>query len=184
MVKSREDREKESNLRFEKYDVVMDPSYGQKQYYVLVAGIILVSSLILLNALFTMSNTEVKSKILYEEGLNISYIPEDKLISVSFTNPKSDTLALSTIIQVPFDTNAQFPSYLTVYEYSSSEFPKTINYTPSVSVSNLNHFVTVTLLKKTGNYTYVYVAVPENENKLWDGMGKYVKNVENIVNKS
>jgi hypothetical protein len=39
----------------------------------------------------------------------------------------------------------------------------------------------VTLIKNTGNYTYIYTTIPETENKLWDGMGKYINDIKNIT---
>lgn len=185
MVKSKDDYDRRSDdSRFKNFDKVLDPSYGQKQYYILIVGILIVCSMFIISAILTsIIAKDTETDILYEEGLNISYIAEDKIFSIQFTNPKSDTLMLSTVIKTPFDTQSVNPSYLTVYEYSSSKFPTTINYTPSTKIATINHFVTVTLLKETGNYTYTYSAIPETENKMWDGIGKYIDAITGVFNK-
>jgi hypothetical protein len=123
MVKSKDDYEqKKDDSRFKNFDKVLDPSYGQKQYYILILGLFIVFSMILLPAIInSTSPKETETKILYENGLNISYIPEDKIFSVIFTNPKQDTLAVTTLIQVPFDLQTSTSTYLTVYEHTSSE---------------------------------------------------------------
>lgn len=182
MVRSKEDYDKQmDDSRFKRFDKVLDPSYGRKQYYILIAGIIIVC---ILFAVTTISNSlgsqEETTDIPYEKGLNISYIAKDKIISISFTNPNTDTSSVSTLIQVPFDTQSAIPSYLTVYEYSSSTFPINISYTPSTKISNINHYVTITLIKETGNYTYAYSVVPDTENKLWKGTGQYVQKITRI----
>lgn len=150
-----------------------------------MAGIIIVCAMLISNIFltsFTTPNAETTS--LYENGLNISYIPENKIFSITFTNPKTDTITLSTLIQVPFDTQTVTPTYLTVYEYSSSEFPINITYSPYERVASVTHFVTVTLIKETGNYTYVYTVVPDTENKLWKETGKYIKQIKSVFNKN
>jgi hypothetical protein len=184
MVKPKENYDKSSDdSRFEKFDKILDPTYSQKQFYILAIGIFVVCCIFAATTIINSLNAiETVKTSPYEDGLNISYIAKDKVFSITFTNPHSDTISASTIIQVPFDAQSSNPSYIKVYEYSSSDFPIRINYTPSQSVSTVNHYVTVTLIKDTGNYTYFYTAVPESENKMWDGIGKYIQGANGMFN--
>jgi hypothetical protein len=57
-----------------------------------------------------------------------------------------------------------------------------ITYAPPSKVSTLNHIVLVTLIKNTGNYTYTYTVTPDMENKMWEGTGKYLQQIEEMLN--
>src|SRR5512138_1717663 len=106
MVKSKDDYERrKDDSRFKNFDKVLDPTYGQRQYYILILGIIVVCGMLVASALLNSmsASKEADTKVLYEDGLNISYVPEDKVFSVTFDNPKQDTIAVSTLVQVPFD---------------------------------------------------------------------------------
>ena len=102
---------------------------------------------------------------------------------ITFSNPDNDTLKLATLIQVPYDAASQSNlRYIQVYDYSTSKFPINITYTPSPKIANLQHIVLVTLVKETGNYTYTYSVIPDTENKMWEGTGKYVNRVQEAFN--
>jgi hypothetical protein len=185
MVKSKDDYDKRmDDSRFKNFDKVLDPSYGQKQYQILIVGLLLVCTVFAVTTIFNTLNTPKESaQQLYDDGLNITYIPEIKSFSITFSNPKSDSLLLMTSIKIPFDTSTADP-YLNVYQYSTSEFPANITYVPSQKVTNINHIVTVTLMKKTGNYTYIYSVIPDTEDKMWQGTGQYVKQINEVFNKT
>jgi hypothetical protein len=125
-----------------------------------------------------------QEEIVYEEGLNISYTPNEKMFSITFSNPNNDTINLATTIKIPFDTQSASMPYLTVYEYSTSEFPANITYFPAKKTSHIGHTVTVTLIKDTGNYTYAYSIIPDTENKMWEGTGKYIEGVQELFNQT
>jgi hypothetical protein len=183
MVKLKDDYKEESeDSRFKEFDKQLDPSYGQKQYYILLLGLAIIFIIFTITTIIGMSSS-LSNTPPYEAGLNISYIPNDKIFSITFTNPQNDTLLLASLIQVPFDVQTPNSNYLTVYQYSSSKFPININYTPSERILNINHFVTVTLIKDTGNYTYIYSVIPDTENKMWSGSGKYIQQIEGVFNK-
>jgi len=185
MVKAKEDyKRRMDDSRFKDFDKVLDPSYGQKQYYILILGLLIVCSIFMVTTILNALNPpEETIKQLYEEGLNISYMPEVKSFSITYLDPKHDSLTLITSIKIPFDTSTADP-YLNVYQYSTSEFPANITYAPSQKVANINHIVMVTLIKETGNYTYVYSTIPETEDKMWQGTGKYVKQIGEVFNKT
>lgn len=185
MVKAKDDyKRRMDDSRFKNFDKVLDPSYGQKQYYILIIGLLIVCSLFMVTTILNTLNAPKESvQQLYEDGLNISYIPEVKSFSITFTNPKIDSLSLIASIKIPFDTSTADP-YLNVYQYSTSEFPANITYTPSQKVANLNHIVTITLIKETGNYTYIYSTIPDTDDKMWQGTGKYVKQINEVFNKT
>lgn len=188
MVKSKDDYERrQDDSRFKKFDQLIDPTSNDKQYIILVIGISLMFCL--LSAPFLLKLVSEPDPVAltnneYEKGLNISYIPKDKVVSISFTNPNNDTLAMATSIKIPFDTQTAIPTYMTVYESTATKFPSTINYTPSEKISEINHFVMVTLIKESGNYSYVYTVSPQTENKMWDGVGKYINGISNIFIKN
>lgn len=186
MVKAKTDYERRmDDSRFKHFDAALDPSHGQKQYYILMLGILIVGGLFASSIAMSYLNTPTtQTTALYENGLNISYSPNEKLFYVSFTNPNNDTISLSTIIQIPFDSTQSATNYIPVYTYSTSKFPLNITYIPSQKVSNLNHIVLVTLVKETGNYTYTYSAIPDTENKMWQGTGQYVQKISGVFNVS
>lgn len=170
--------------RFKKFDKVLDPSRGQKQFYILLIGILVIGGIFLISTSMNYLDTSIQSAdpVLYEKGLNMSYSPNEKLILISFSNPNNDTSKLLTVIQVPFDTTQTAIRYIPVYEYSSSDFPLNITYAPSQKISNINHVILITLIKETGNYTYTYSVIPDTENKLWQGTGKYVQQITEVFN--
>jgi hypothetical protein len=186
MVKSKNDYDaRKDDSRFAKFDKMLDPTYGQKQFYVLVIGLIILSSMLILTMVvpyFNASNETTKS--LYDDGLNISYIPSEKLFHISFTNPHNDTLNFVSHIKVPFDSQNSAMPYLSVYEYSTTKFPVNITYVPSTNLMNVNHITIVTLIKENGNYTYAYTIIPETENNLWQGTGKYIEQIQGVFNRS
>lgn len=184
MVKSKEDYDKRmDDSRFKNFDKVLDPAYGQKQYYILMAGLILMCVLLATPVILTYINASEQSEVssIYENGLNISYEPSEKSMYIIFSNPNNDTLKLVTLIQVPYDAASQTNlRYIQVYDYSTSKFPINITYTPSPKIANLQHIVLVTLVKETGNYTYTYSVIPDTENKLWEGTGQYLDKITGV----
>jgi hypothetical protein len=182
MVKSKEDYSRRMNEdRFKNFDKAIDTTSGQKQYFVLLVGLVVIGIVFVATSsinLMTTVNNHTESN-LYEDGLNISYIPSDKMFHIDFSNPQSDTMTLMTLIQVPFDPQTG-SAYLKVYEYSTNKFPVNITYIPSQKSSNLNHIVTVTLIKETGNYTYAYSVIPDTENKMWQGTGQYLDQITGL----
>lgn len=187
MVKSKDDYDaRKDDSRFSKFDKMLDPSYGQKQFYVLATGLIILAIAFMITTIipYYSDTTNQTTKSLYENGLNISYIPQNKTFYISFTNPHEDTLDFKSRIQIPFDSQNSAMPYLSVYEYSTTKFPVNITYTPSEKVLNINHIVIVTLIKETGNYTYAYNVIPETENRMWDGTGKYIKQINEVFNRS
>ena len=188
MVKAKDDYDKRmDDSRFKNYDKVLDPSYGQKQYYILMAGIILMCVMLAIPVVLTYVNASEQSAVssIYENGLNISYEPSEKSMYITFSNPNNDTLKIATLIQVPYDAASQANlRYIQVYDYSTSKFPTNITYTPSLKIANLQHIVLVTLVKETGNYTYTYSVIPDTENKLWEGTGQYIDKITKVFNSS
>jgi hypothetical protein len=188
LVKAKNDYDKRmDDSRFKNFDKVLDPSYGQKQYYILMAGIVLMCAMLATPMILTSINSSQQSAIssIYENGLNISYEPSDKAMYISFSNPNNDTLNLISTIQVPFDIASQSNlRYIQVYDYSTSKFPTNIIYLPSPKIANFQHIVLVTLVKETGNYTYTYSVIPDTENKLWEGTGQYVEKITKVFNQS
>jgi hypothetical protein len=188
LVKAKDDYDKRmDDSRFKNFDKVLDPSYGQKQYYILVAGLIFVCVMLATPMVLTYMNSsqQATASSIYENGLNISYEPSNKVMYVTFSNPNNDTLNLITTIQVPYDAASQANlRYIQVYDYSTSKFPTNITYSPSPKISNLQHIILVTLVKETGNYTYTYSAIPDTENKLWEGTGQYVDKITKVFNQS
>lgn len=187
MVKVKDDYDKRmDDSRFTKFDKVLDPAYGQKQFNILIIGLLFIGSILFITTAtnYIGSSNQTANATLYEDGLNMVYVPEERLFHISFTNPHNDTTSLSTLIQIPFDSQSQSTSYLSVYEYSISKFPINITYSPSSSVAELNHIVTITLIKETGNYTYTYSIIPETEDKMWQGTGKYLNQVSKVLNTS
>lgn len=187
MVKAKSDYDRRmDDSRFEKFDKAVDPSNNQKQYYILIAGIILLCGFFAITTSINYMNTSAQpgDTTSFEKGLNISYKPDEKIFSITFSNPDNDTTHLITDIKIPFDTQSTTMPYLTVYEYSTSEFPVNITYTPAPKSSNIGHSVTVTLVKSTGNYTYTYSIIPDTENKMWQGTGQYIHKVQEIFNQT
>lgn len=188
MVKSKEDYDRrQDDSRFKNFDKVLDPSYGQKQYYILIVGIIFVLAMLITPLVLTSINASDQKAVesIYEDGLNISYTPSEKLFHIDYTDPNHNTLNLITLIQVPYDAASQTNlRYIPVYEYSTSKFPTNITYSPSPKISNFNHIVLVTLVKETGNYTYTYSVLPDTENKLWEGTGQYIDKITKVFNTS
>jgi hypothetical protein len=185
MVKTTDDYDKRmDDSRFKNFDKVLDPSYGQKQFKILIAGIIVVCCILFVTTVLNYMEPAHTEQSLYEDGLNISYIPSNQLFHIEFTNPKADTTELSTIIKVPFDSTASPVTYITVYEYSTSKFPANITYIPSTKSSSATHTVLVTLIKSSGNYTYAYTIVPDTENRMWQGAGKYIEKISEVFNNS
>jgi hypothetical protein len=184
MVKAKTNYDKRmDDSRFENFDKVLDPSYGQKQFNILIIGIIVICCILFITT--TLNYLEPTKHIepsLYEDGLNISYIPSDKLFHITFSNPKVDTLGMSTIIKAPLDSTTSPATYITVYEYSTTEFPANITYYPSIKASSATHTVLITLLKSSGNYTYTYSIIPDTENRMWDGTGKYIEKLSEVFN--
>lgn len=188
MVKAKDDYDKRmDDSRFKNFDKVLDPSYGQKQYYILMAGLIFTCILLATPIVLTYVNASSEAEIstIYENGLNISYEPSEKLMYITFSNPNNDTLKLATLIQVPYDAASQSNlRYIQVYDYSTSKFPINITYAPSPKIAYLQHIVLVTLVKETGNYTYTYSVIPDTENKLWEGTGQYIEKITKVFNSS
>lgn len=183
MVKAKSDYDKRmDDSRFKNFDKVLDPSYGQKQYYILVIGLCVLGVMLVASiATPYMNPSSTETPVLYEEGLNISYIPSEKIISITFSNPNHDTSALVADIQVPFDTTMVQPTkYISAYAYTTTEFPVNISYSPSQKISNINHITLVTLVKETGNYTYTYSVIPDVDNKMWQGTGQYLDKIAGV----
>lgn len=188
MVKAKSDYNRRmDDSRFEKFDKALDPSNNQKQYYILVAGIVLLCGFFAITTSLNYMDTTNQpggDTPNFEKGLNISYTPDNKMFSIKFDNPNNDTMNLNTNIKIPFDTESATMPYLTVYEYSTSEFPANITYLPAPKSSNIAHTVTVTLVKYTGNYTYAYSIIPDTENKMWEGTGQYIHKIEEMFNQT
>jgi hypothetical protein len=188
LVKAKDDYDKRmDDSRFKNFDKVLDPSYGRKQYYILMAGLIFTCVMLATPVVLTYMNSsqQTAATYSYENGLNISYEPSEKVMYITFSNPNNDTLNLVTTVQVPYDAASQTNlRYIQVYDYSTSKFPTNITYTPSTKIAYLQHIVLVTLIKETGNYTYTYSVIPETENKLWEGTGQYVDKITKVFNQS
>jgi len=187
MVKAKNDYDKRmDDSRFKNFDKMLDSSYGKKQYYILIIGLIIIGIMLFSSITTNYFNPPEINEVqtLYEKGLNISYSPEYKLISITFSNPNIDTTSFSTIIQIPFDMSQSTTNYIPVYEYSTSKFPVNITYSPSPKISNINHIILVTLIKDTGNYTYTYSVIPDTENKMWQGTGQYIQKITEVFNKT
>ena len=187
MIKAKSDYDRRmDDSRFEKFDKAVDPSNNQKQYYILIAGIILLCGFFAITTSINYMNTSAQPGDItnYEKGLNISYNPDDKLFYILFSNPNNDTYNLATNIKIPFDSQSATVPYLTVYEYSTSNFPANITYAPASKASNIAHTVTVTLVKSTGNYTYAYSIIPDTENKMWQGTGQYINKIQEVFNQT
>jgi len=188
MVKAKDDYDKRmDDSRFAKFDKVLDPTYGQKQFNILIIGLLFIGSLIFVTTAVNyigISSQNVTNTTLYEEGLIMSYSPEEKLFHISFTNPHNDTTSLSALIKIPFDSQSPTNPYLSVYDYSTSTFPVNITYAPAAKVLNVNYISIVTLVKETGNYTYTYIVIPDTENKMWQGTGKYLDQITKVLNTS
>lgn len=188
MIKEKENYDKRTDdSRFKRFDKLIDPAYGKKQYYILMAGLVLMCIMLATPLILTSINASSQAEVsmIYENGLNISYEPSEKLMYITFSNPNTDTLKLTTLIQVPYDAASQANlRYIQVYDYSTSKFPVNITYLPSPKIANLQHIVLVTLVKETGNYTYTYSVIPDTENKLWEGTGQYIEKITKVFNQT
>jgi hypothetical protein len=71
LVKAKDDYDKRmDDSRFKNFDKVLDPSYGQKQYYILVAGLIFTCLLLATPIVITYVNSSSESEVssIYENA--------------------------------------------------------------------------------------------------------------------
>lgn len=130
---------------------------------ILTIGLVVVGMVMLAGIILS---PPIEETPVYEKGLDMIYNPETSNIEISFLNLNHDTSNLN--IQIFTRYTEQNP--LLVYEYSTSEFPTEIFYTPEKTSI---HTTIVTVTKDSGNYTYMYEVNPKQQQEMWNNFGRY-----------
>lgn len=176
LIKPEDKSEKErKDERFIKYDEMITSSNNDKVFYILSLCASILIFIIVTSSIMDM--VAVMDETKYENGLNISYDPHYRYFHITFDNPNNDTLKMSTVIKIPFDTSSYINQYIESYNYETSTFPSEIKYHPPNSSMNINHIVIVTLTKNNGTYAYMYQTLPSVENQYWVGTGQYINSI-------
>lgn len=163
--------------RFKKWDDLISPSSdnSKKMSIILIIGSI-ISIAMLGSSLITEFGKEEPLK--YDYGLNISYDAQSSHYYIDFTNPNQTVSSLLVNIKIPYTTSTT-STYTTVYETSSSSFPSNISYKPYDKT--MEHIITVTLVKPSGNYTCFFTNNPGDDDKIYNGITKYTDEINKYI---
>jgi hypothetical protein len=177
MVKKMDDYINRTNdKRFEKYDKMIAPdSSGKKQTIILSIGLAI---LLIIMGYNTFADMNKPAPPKFDYGLNISYSPESSIYFIDYTNPNQTALEMNVNIDVPY-FNTGTSGYSSVYKTSTKEFPANISYIPYDKA--LEHVLTITLVKPMGNYTYYYSNNPGDDERIYNGLTKYVDVAKTMV---
>ena len=165
-----------SDKRFEKFDrlISIEAINSEKKIsYILTIGVIILLAGLGITTYMDMGKPLPPK---YDYGLNISYDPESSTYFVDYTNPNQTASMMDVNIEVPY-FNTGTSGYSTVYKTSTDIFPANISYKPYDKT--LEHVVTITLVKSIGNYTYYFSNNPGDDERIYNGLTKYV----DMVNK-
>jgi hypothetical protein len=167
---------RKSDKRFEKYDKMIAPdSSGNKQTIILSIGFAILLIMLGYNAFMEMDKPV---PVKYDYGLNISYSPESSIYFIDYTNPNQTAIEMDVNIDVPY-FNTGTSGYSSVYKTSTKEFPANISYKPYDKA--IEHAISVTIIKSTGNYTYFFSNNPADEERIYNGITKYVDQVKGLI---
>ena len=170
--------ERMSDKRFEKFDkmISIEAINNEKKIsYILTIGVV-----ILLIGLGISTYMDMGKPLppKYEYGLNVSYDPESSIYFIDYTNPNQTTSIMNVDIEVPY-FNAGTSGYSSVYKTSSNTFPTNISYKPYNK--DIEHAITITITKPTGNYTYFFSNNPGDEERIYNGLTKYTNQIDKYV---
>jgi hypothetical protein len=168
MVRAKPDLDKRSDdSRFRKFDELISGERDRKASIILIVGTVILS-IWLVASLFIGNASIIKpAPQKYDYGLNITYDPESSMYIVDYTNPNHTAQRLYTDIKIPLASD-----YISVFTNETSVFPANITYTPSDKM--IMHTVSVMIVKPTGNYTYLFSNTPDEEEKMWNNIYKYI----------
>ena len=165
-----------NDKRFEKYDKMISPdNSGSKQTIILSIGLVILLIIMGYNTFIDMNKP---APLKYDYGLNISYSSESSIYFIDYTNPNQTALEMDVNIDVPY-FNTGIYGYSSVYKTSTKEFPANISYKPYDKA--LEHAVSVVIIKPTGNYTYFFSNNPGDDERIYNGLTKYVDMVKTMI---
>jgi hypothetical protein len=164
--------------RFEKWDRMISSNDNSKKVSIILTVGCIVSLLLLGSSFLIDMGKPIPSK--YDFGLNISYDPASSIYFIDYTNPNQTTTNLNVDIKVPYSTSYS-SAYSTVYTTTTSSFPTNISYKPYNK--DMEHVVTVTLIKPAGNYTCFFSNTPSDDEKLYNGVTKYTDEIDRYLTK-
>lgn len=170
--------ERMNDRRFEKFDKLISPEFAKNEKRTTI--ILTIGIIILLVGLGISSYLEMGKPTppKYEYGLNISYNPESSVYFIDYTNPNQTASIMNVNIEVPY-FNTGTSGYSSVYKTSSSIFPTNISYKPYNK--DIEHAITITITKPTGNYTYFFSNNPGDEERIYNGLTKYTNRIDKYM---
>ena len=167
-----------SDKRFEKFDKMISIETiknEQKISYLLSMGIVI---LLIGLGVSTYMDMGKPTPPKYDYGLNISYDPESSTYFIDYTNPNKTASDMNINIEIPYFTT-KATEYSSVYKTSVNTFPANISYKPYNK--DIEHAITVTIAKPTGNYTYFFTNNPGDDEKIYNAITKYTNNLDKYV---
>jgi len=175
MVKKMDDYENRMNdARFEKFDKLIAHNSNDKKFTLtLTVGIVICFAIMGSTMYIDSQNPATLMK--YDHGLNISYSPVTSTYFIDYTNPNDTARYMMVNIGIMMTPDV----YSTVFSKEVTAFPANISYTPSEP--DYMHRVSVNLVKETGNYTYFYSNIPSDDNKMYEGIFKYLPDMKDFL---
>jgi hypothetical protein len=162
--------------RFSKYDKMIAPDNSENKVTIILTIGLIVLAMYMVGSFYLDMNKPVPPK--YEYGLNITYDPQVSWYIVDYTNPNKTATNLTVDVSVPYGLNGE---YIPVYKSASvtTEYPVNISYMPYDK--SYEHVITVVINKPTGNFTYFYRSNPGDEEKIYNGVTKYINMVKGVT---
>jgi hypothetical protein len=170
--------ERMSDRRFEKFDRMISVeaiNHEKRISYILTIGVVVLLIGLMISSVMNLGKP-VPPK--YDYGLNMSYDPETSTYFVDYTNPNQTASNMNVNIEVPY-FNTGTSGYSSVYKTSTDTFPANISYKPYDK--GIEHAITVTIMKQTGNYTYFFTSNPSDEERIYNGLTKYTKQIDKYI---
>jgi len=173
MVKAGEDyKNRKDDSRFKKWDDSINSVNDLKKSRVLIIGLTVLLSWIIISAMFSlMAGKSPVGDITgtsgpaseYEQGLNITYDPKSSMYIIEYNNIFNTTKEMRTLIYNDGPEQLYGGLYPAYFDNITSGFPVNITFKPYEK--DLSTRVVVTLIKPTGNYTYMYANIPSEADK-------------------
>lgn len=168
---------RKSDERFKKWDDAMSSSDDHYKMNIVLSIGVFICMIMLASSIYTKMGDPIPQK--YDYGLNISYDSQSSVYYIDYTNPNKTTSQLNVNIKIPYSTS-DVSAYTTIYETSTSSFPSNISYKPYNK--DMEHIVMVTLVKPNGNYTCFFSNIPNDDEKMYNGITQYIDRTKKYFN--